>query len=185
MDPGARCRRALKHLSASVVPNFRASCWARLSCPTSSSGAVSWPTRLPGSSMIPCIKSALCNPARRTTCAVHPLEFDGLSCYFCLTIISCNMRVTRLSVFLTEHHFLHACASYVCRFCSQDPVTEQHTRRVMKFLASTNWKNEAALKCQLAVMVLALRGRNVERVFWTQGPGGVGQSLNTDTRLWI
>ena len=59
-------------------------------------------------------------------------------------------------------------------------MTQQQTRRVMKFLASTYWNNEAALKCQLAAMVLALRGKNVERAFWTQGPGGVGQSLNTD-----
>ena len=29
-------------------------------------------------------------------------------------------------------------------------------------------------------MILALRGRNLERAFWTQRPGGVGQSLNTD-----
>ena len=50
----------------------------------------------------------------------------------------------------------------------------------MTFLASTYWNNEAALKCQLAAMILALRGRNVERAFWTLGPGGVGQSLNTD-----
>ena len=47
-------------------------------------------------------------------------------------------------------------------------MTEQHTRRVMKFLASTHWNTEAVLKCQLAAMVLALRGRNVERAFWTQ-----------------
>ena len=59
-------------------------------------------------------------------------------------------------------------------------VAEQDTLRVMKFLASTDWNNEAALKCQLAAMILALCGRNVERAFWTQGPGGVGQSLNTD-----
>ena len=50
----------------------------------------------------------------------------------------------------------------------------------MKFLATTYWNNEPALKCQLAAMILALRGRNVERAFWTQGPRGVGQSLNTD-----
>ena len=52
--------------------------------------------------------------------------------------------------FLTKHHFLHTCVSHVCRFCFQDPVAEQHTRRVMKFLASTYRNNEAALKCQQA-----------------------------------
>ena len=33
------------------------------------------------------------------------------------------------------------------------------------------------MKCQLAALTLALRGENVDRCFWTIGPGGVGQSL--------
>lgn len=36
-----------------------------------------------------------------------------------------------------------------------------------------------ALQCQFAAQGLALRGRNVDRAFWTIGPGGVGQSLES------
>ena len=42
----------------------------------------------------------------------------------------------------------------------------------MKFLATTYWNNEPALKCQLAAMILALRGRNVEWEVLDTGTGG-------------
>ena len=60
-----------------------------------------------------------------------------------------------------------------------DPVQEAAVERNLEFLSSTFWKNSAALGCQLDAMSLALHGGNVDRVFWTMGPGGVGQSLLT------
>ena len=60
-----------------------------------------------------------------------------------------------------------------------DPVLDSTASGVYNFLSSTFWSNKVALKCQLAAMCLSLRGMNIDRAFWTVGPGGVGQSLNT------
>lgn len=51
--------------------------------------------------------------------------------------------------------------------------------RVRTFLDSTFWNNKGALKCMFAAMTLAIRGKNVDRAFWSRGPGGVGQSLTS------
>ena len=58
-----------------------------------------------------------------------------------------------------------------------DPVHMQHVARLETFFSTTFWGNALALKCQLAALTLAIRGENVDRCFWTIGPGGVGQSL--------
>jgi len=58
-------------------------------------------------------------------------------------------------------------------------VLKRADERMRLFIATTFWKNEDAYRCQLAAMGLVLRGRNVDRAFWTKGPGGVGQSLNS------
>ena len=58
-----------------------------------------------------------------------------------------------------------------------DPVEQHVTDRVFRFYTQTFWNNGPALQCQLAAMSLALRGYNIDRCFWTIGPGGVGQSL--------
>ena len=60
-----------------------------------------------------------------------------------------------------------------------DPVLETSGKRVRKFLAETFWDNGPALECHFAALLLALRGKNVDRAFWGLGPGGVGQSLLT------
>lgn len=61
----------------------------------------------------------------------------------------------------------------------KDPVLEDATAVVKLFLRQTFWRNGPALKCVLAALLLALMGYNVDRCFWTIGPGGVGQSLLT------
>ena len=58
-----------------------------------------------------------------------------------------------------------------------DPVEARHVERLETFWCTTFWGNIPAMKCQLAALTLALRGENVDRCFWTIGPGGVGQSL--------
>jgi hypothetical protein len=60
-----------------------------------------------------------------------------------------------------------------------DPVEASAQQKLQIFWSTTFWSNDAALECQLAAMTLALRGRNVDRAFWSQGPGGVGQSLES------
>ena len=49
--------------------------------------------------------------------------------------------------------------------------------RLNSFLTTTYWHNEGALECIFAASALALHGHNVDRTFWSSGPGGVGQSL--------
>ena len=58
-------------------------------------------------------------------------------------------------------------------------MLEAHVNRGSYVLTSTVWQNAPAMECQLAAMVLTLRGPNVDRALWTMGPGGVRQSLNT------
>ena len=58
-----------------------------------------------------------------------------------------------------------------------DPVEAAHAERLRTFWATTFWGNALAMQCQFAALALALRGENVDRCFWTLGPGGVGQSL--------
>ena len=60
-----------------------------------------------------------------------------------------------------------------------DPVLSDARQTVKRFLSSTFWGNSHALDCQLAAMCLVLQGMNIDRCFWTVGPGGVGQSLLT------
>ena len=59
------------------------------------------------------------------------------------------------------------------------PVLQEDTDRVQHFLRSTFWGNGPALRCMFAAMSLALHGLNVDRAFWSTGPGGVGQSLTS------
>ena len=49
--------------------------------------------------------------------------------------------------------------------------------RLLVFLTTTFWQNSDALACIFAATTLALHGENVDRAFWSRGPGGVGQSL--------
>ena len=59
------------------------------------------------------------------------------------------------------------------------PLQAEDSRKVDHFLRSTFWDNAPALKCMFAAMALALHGMNVDRAFWSTGPGGVGQSLTS------
>jgi len=59
------------------------------------------------------------------------------------------------------------------------PANEAAEARVSRFFEQTFWSNKKAFDCQLAACGLALRGRHVDRAFWSKGPGGVGQSLNS------
>ncbi|CAK0822362.1 unnamed protein product [Prorocentrum cordatum] len=61
----------------------------------------------------------------------------------------------------------------------KDPVQEAVNTELQTFLGQTFWDNGSALDCQLAAMCLVLQGENIDRCFWTIGPGGVGQSLLT------
>lgn len=60
-----------------------------------------------------------------------------------------------------------------------DPVLAGAVEVVKKFLSQTFWGNKGALRSIFAALLLALAGANVDRCFWTIGPGGVGQSLFT------
>lgn len=57
------------------------------------------------------------------------------------------------------------------------PLAQEDKLRLNTFLSSTYWANGHALKCVYAAASLALHGLNVDRAFWSSGPGGVGQSL--------
>lgn len=61
----------------------------------------------------------------------------------------------------------------------KDPVLAEALQVVKRFFAQTFWCNRDALECIFAALLLALSGVNVDRCFWTIGPGGVGQSLLT------
>ena len=58
-----------------------------------------------------------------------------------------------------------------------DPYEEAAMNRLKLYIQQTFWGNESAWECMLSAMSLAMRGYNVDRCFWTVGPGGVGQSL--------
>ena len=60
-----------------------------------------------------------------------------------------------------------------------DPVPADAKTRVHKFWQTTYWNNRPALRCFMAALTLAMRGKNVDRAFWGVGSGGVGQSLQT------
>ena len=60
-----------------------------------------------------------------------------------------------------------------------DPLLEDAVRRVATFEEATYYDNGHALQCHYASLGLALRGRSVDRATFQDGPGGVGQSLNT------
>ncbi|CAK0879999.1 unnamed protein product [Prorocentrum cordatum] len=57
------------------------------------------------------------------------------------------------------------------------PVLQSAETRLHKFLSQTFWGNSLALECQLAATALTLQRHNIDRCFWTVGPGGVGQSI--------
>ena len=59
------------------------------------------------------------------------------------------------------------------------PIGVAAKKRMEAFSSQTFWGNAAALKVQMAMLVLALAGRNVDRAWWSIGSGGVGQSLNS------
>ena len=61
----------------------------------------------------------------------------------------------------------------------QDVVLVASKDGVIQFWRSTFFDNSEALRCQLAAMTLVLRGCNITRAFWTIGPGGVGQRMNS------
>ena len=53
------------------------------------------------------------------------------------------------------------------------------SHRLETFFAQTFWNNNAAWVVQMCMICLALAGRNIDRAWWTIGPGGVGQSLKS------
>ena len=59
------------------------------------------------------------------------------------------------------------------------PHKQEDAARIEGFLRTTFWDNGEALRCMFAAMALALHGLNVDRAFWSTGPGGVGQSLTS------
>ena len=58
-------------------------------------------------------------------------------------------------------------------------IPDRVATRMENFYSQTFWDNDAAYKVQLAMLLLALSGCNVDRAWWSIGPGGVGQSLNS------
>ena len=61
----------------------------------------------------------------------------------------------------------------------RDPFLESAESRDLEFWRSTFFDNDQALQCQFAAATLAFRGCNISKAFWTIGPGGVGQSMNS------
>ena len=61
----------------------------------------------------------------------------------------------------------------------KDPCLDAALSRVNKFFSQTYVGNGPALKCHYAALALTLQGYNIDRCFWTVGPGGVGQSLTS------
>ena len=59
----------------------------------------------------------------------------------------------------------------------QDPYLDAASERMLKFYEQTFFGNLNVWLCNQAAMGLAKRGRNVDRCFIGQSPGGVGQSL--------
>ena len=60
-----------------------------------------------------------------------------------------------------------------------DPVLDAAVAKTQKFYSQTFFKNGKALACCFAAMILVMCGENIDRICWTLGPGGVGQSLFT------
>jgi len=50
-----------------------------------------------------------------------------------------------------------------------DGVLQTAMDRLTQFYTTTFWENAAGYQCQLAAMGLCLRGKNVDRAFWTKG----------------
>ena len=61
----------------------------------------------------------------------------------------------------------------------KDPVDAVNQSRMQSFHCTTFWDNLQAYEATLAAQALTLMGRNVDRAFWSKGPGGVGQSLES------
>ena len=61
----------------------------------------------------------------------------------------------------------------------KDPVLQGAIEKNLAFFSTSYWENDLALENQFDAMSLALHGENVDRVFWSIGRGGVGQSLLT------
>ena len=70
------------------------------------------------------------------------------------------------------------CYLYLTHKLTSDISLETRTR-MKRFYKQTFWNNLQLLKVQYAMCLLALAGRNVDRAWWSVGPGGVGQSLNS------
>ena len=58
-----------------------------------------------------------------------------------------------------------------------DPVLQANMDRLQKFYRETFWCNIDVFRCCQAALALAKHGLNVDRCFFGQSPGGVGQSL--------
>ena len=61
----------------------------------------------------------------------------------------------------------------------KDPCLDAALSRVNKFFSHKYVGNGPDLKCHYAALALTLQGNNIDRCFWTVGPGEVGQSLTT------
>ena len=59
----------------------------------------------------------------------------------------------------------------------KDPLEASVKEAVETFYSTSFFGNKAALRAICAAMCLVLEGQNINRIFWTIGPGGVGQSL--------
>ena len=58
-----------------------------------------------------------------------------------------------------------------------DPMLLAAKTRLEKFVRQTFWCNIDFYKCNMAAIALAKRGRNIDRCFIGESPGGTGQSL--------
>ena len=58
-----------------------------------------------------------------------------------------------------------------------DPTLLAAKIRLEKFVRQTFWCNIDFYKCNMAAIALAKRGRNIDRCFIGESPGGTGQSL--------
>ena len=105
-------------------------------------------------------------------CNTPLVKTPGFACNdACFVFDGDTAIMSKVSKAFTQNIYMHLSHDW------HNAVDSAHVERVTQFLATTFYQNKPALECQFAAIALALRGRNLDRAFWTIGSGGVGQSL--------
>ena len=105
-------------------------------------------------------------------CNTPLVKTPGFACNdACFVFDSNGVIMSKVAKAFSQHIYMHLPHEW------HSSVDISHVERVMRFLTTTFYQNKPALECQFAAIALVLRGRNLDRAFWTIGSGGVGQSL--------